>query len=134
MIPPTMTKAEFVESPLFESGDWTNEEAGWYSASCRMLSFNDVQIGASVMFEHETMRSVTLWSEDPVFGTSWDDYSREKELARHARHIEWLSSILGHWGRQFPWGHISAGGYDGKAGFSVIGVRYHSVKAPEIPG
>lgn len=129
-IPSTMTKAGFVASPLFEGGDWTNEKAGWYSASCRMLSFNGVQIDASVMFEYETMRYVTLWSVDPVFGTSWDDYSREKEIARHARHVEWLSSILGSWGRPFPWGRISAGGYDGKAGFSVIGVYYEPAKAP----
>jgi hypothetical protein len=126
----TMTKAEFIAGPLFLDGDWTNEKAGWYSASCGLLTFDDVQLGASVMFEHETLRYVSLWSNEPAFGTSWADYSRDKEIARHSWHVSWLTSQLGNWGRQFPWGRISAGGYDGKSGQSVIALYYEPMKEP----
>ena len=60
--------------------------------------------------------------DDALYGTSWGDWSQEKEQLR-ARHTEdWLRT-MGHPTGTFAWGEVWAG-YDPKAASGGGGVRY----------
>ena len=79
--------------------------------------------GGNGVLEHEAMRFVSLWNNDPVYGTSWDDCTEAKERERDARHLRWLSTMAGGWDRPFPWGRIYCG-IDSKSVGATIIVKY----------
>lgn len=118
------TKTQFLMSPLFDMGGWTNERDGWYAAGSIRLNLSGEEFGASVLFRHEQVHSIGLWIEDPQYGTSWNDYTEEKELARKARHETWLNANVPDWRQEFRWGAIWSG-FDTKGGFSSILIQYH---------
>jgi len=125
IISPGMTKSEFMESPLFAGGDWTNKKDGWYHAVAAPLTIGELHFQASVMFRHERMNTAYLSIDDARYGSSWADYSEPKELAADQRHREWLVETIGVESGKFPWGRIDCA-YDSKSGFSSIILSYSS--------
>ena len=131
---PQMTRSQFISSPLFDSGDFSNESEGWYTALAKPLTITDQPFGASLLFKDEQLHWITLWSADQKYGRSWDDWSEEGELVRDAGHRAWLNATLGAWNQPFGWGEITAG-YDSKTGGSSITIRYfNAASAPDPTG
>ena len=116
-------RTQFMLSELFDSGAWSNESDGWYVAGAIPLTLSGAPFGASALFHDEVLDSITLSIDDPQYGESWDDYTVEREMARDARHKEWLSVNVGDWARPFTWGRILCG-FNSRDGFSKIVVQY----------
>lgn len=75
-------------------------------------------------FQSERLARIDFCASDPKFGTSWADYTEEKERQRQRSHDAWLSECLGD-GRSFWWGAVWSG-IDQKAGGSSIVISYNS--------
>jgi hypothetical protein len=59
------------------------------------------------------------------FGSSWSDWSREKEEKRKLLHDAALKRMLGPGPYELPWGTVWSG-YDDKSGFSSVVVTYRA--------
>jgi hypothetical protein len=127
-IEPFVTKPELLACDLFHEGRWTNESDGWYEATLKPLTILGEELGCSILFHGDELHSIQLMSNDPIFGTSWDDHSWEKEKARKERHEEWLERTVGD-RRNFSWGRIWSD-VDTKAGFASISINYHRLNIP----
>jgi hypothetical protein len=90
----------------------------------------------ALLFEHERLDGCRLWICDPRYGTSWDDWSEEKQLALRDAHDSWLVEMLGPGSRfawaggslpeyRFEWGEVWSS-YDPRSGSSSIGVRFRA--------
>lgn len=78
----------------------------------------------SVYYDEERLTMVHLAAVDGRFGQSWDEWSKEKELARKAHHTHWLAEECGMEASEaFAWGTVSCL-FDEKSGASSIIVRY----------
>lgn len=88
----------------------------------------------ALYFEAERLDMVILALDDPAFGNSWADWSREGEEARKAAHEAWLARIdpaIGD-GRDEPWGFVSSM-FDEKSGGSEIVIRYRASRPEPLP-
>ena len=76
-----------------------------------------------IYFYDELLESVSLTSVDDNSRESWSAWSEEKELEKKEIHDAWLKTILGSASSHYKWGDVWSG-YDSKAGFSSIEIRY----------
>ncbi|HEX9101187.1 MAG TPA: hypothetical protein VF997_03230 [Polyangia bacterium] len=122
----TLSRRGFLASPLAAGAtlDVDNGEHRTY-ALARPLAAGGRAVAASLSFEGEALRGVSLTLADDRVGRSWDEWSENKERARHAAHTRWLRGVLGGQGPAWtlPWGVVESG-YDAKAAFSSISIRY----------
>lgn len=118
-IAPSLTRDEFLASPLF-SGATTHIENEPYHSWALAGTFRSFGLDLHVVlfFHHQRLTLVQLENSDPRF-----DISREKQLACKASHDAWLSRSL-HSKRNFSWGRVWSGYDDAKSGFSSIDVHY----------
>ena len=66
------------------------------------------QIGMSLCFHHGRLDSISVVDLDSSYGTSWADWSEEKEKACAAATERWLAAI-GYGVGTYPWGVVWAG-------------------------
>ena len=120
---PALTRTEFLSAPwAIEAADFIVNEP-WHSWKLGGPHLSGSVPFVIVLFFHgEDLKMVDFAHSDPKFGTSWDDYSVEKEMNRKASHDQWLSACIG-LQRAFPWGSVWSG-YDERGGGSSIFVRY----------
>jgi hypothetical protein len=81
----------------------------------------------------EKIAQITLIDSDPAFGTSWDDYTEDKELARRAAHDAMLERDLGaptridepHFYKEWtlPWGKVISA-HDPRGGTTDVQIIY----------
>lgn len=119
-------RAAFLASPLGAGAEplVDNGEHRSYSLA-RPLTIGGHAASADVYFRGDALATVMLSFSAEEYGTSWDDWSEDKELARRDAHTAWLSTFLDgagpHW--LFSWGAISSL-YDERTGGSYILVTY----------
>jgi len=125
-IAPTLTRSEFLAASWSKpSTDWILN-APWCSwkldFECRSTSVSFIVV---FYFHDERLAMIEMSNADAKFGTSWHDYSLEKELQRDQTHIAWLTECLGP-ERSFTWGTVRTGGYDDPhgGGGASIQIRY----------
>ncbi len=128
-----LTRAAFLSSPLKQAIQNTSDPDPWtvsYNLGPRSLS--GVLLAVRVGFAGERLAGYSLVAVDPRFGTSWDDWSEEKQLAQRDHHDAWLVSQLGppssrvmgdelHY--ELPWGSAWST-FDRRGGGSSIGVSF----------
>jgi hypothetical protein len=125
-IGPSLRRSEF------EDAAWAQGAAGmvfngpWASWKLKGQYWSlELPFTVIVYFEGERLAMLDFCNADPQFGTSWEDYSEEKERRRKQSHDGWLNKSLGRH-RSFPWGEVTSG--DGRdphgGGASSIVVRY----------
>jgi hypothetical protein len=113
---------------------WDDMQTGWMHAHLPGEVDGDRNVGVRLLFEGERLEGYRLAILDPRYGTSWDDWSEEKQLAQRDAHDQWLVEMLGPGVRTrapggmelsytFPWGDVWST-YDPRSGGSSIGVRY----------
>ena len=121
---PALTHAAFLGSPLCAGAkDWVVNEP-WHSYQLPRIPIRATELIVTLYFEGERLTQVDLFDADPAFGSSgWEDWSEDKELARKARHEEWLSDVFDAPLGKYPWGMI-ASTYDARSGSSNIILAY----------
>lgn len=78
----------------------------------------------SICFYKGQCESISLAIHNPQkYGSGWDDWSEEKEIARAKDTEEWLKK-MGYPCGNYSWGNIWAG-YDPKGGSGHAGVRFN---------
>jgi hypothetical protein len=127
------TRAAFLSSPLKQTVQSTSDADGWtasYDLGVRSLA--GVSLSVRVSFAGERLAGCTLVDVDPRFGTSWDDWTEEKQLALRDHHDDWLVSQLGpppsrapgdELRYELPWG-TAWSTFDRRGGGCSIGVSF----------
>jgi len=90
-----MTRDDFLASPLFAVSKPMNQNAPWSRYSFRPVTADGEHFAGDVCFYDGVLYSLSLCSIRPEFGSSWNDYSVEKERAAHCFHKELLKRIFG---------------------------------------
>jgi hypothetical protein len=89
----------------------TDNNYSWYSLPpLKDVEFN---IGISACFFHRKLVHISLAAISSEFGTSWDDFTEEKEKARAKKTRAWLKKVSLDTGT-YSWGTVDCG-YDAKA-------------------
>jgi hypothetical protein len=125
-----MTLTKFGASPLFEGA----RKLGFDGT----LVLPDHTVGGTVFritlhFDDTVLIGVDLMISDKRFGTSWEEFSWEKEMARKAAHEEWLAQVLGvarlpaseatrAW--KYPWERVESYA-DKRSDIISIGISYN---------
>lgn len=96
---------------------------GWVWYSFPALSDEGMVVGISLAFFNGTLREMSCaHSDSALYGSSWNEWSREKEELRVRNTTAWLKK-KGYSLGTFPWGQVWAS-FDEKGGFGSGGVRY----------
>jgi hypothetical protein len=120
-IGPGLTRTEFLASPLAATAEplSINEpHASWRVA--RSFGRRPFQLG--LFFEADRLQVVVLAQEDALFGSSWTDWSLEREMARKAAHEAWLATFdpaIGH-SHGYDWGSVQSIYDDRSAGSQIV--------------
>jgi hypothetical protein len=122
---PSLTREQFLASPLASQSRELVRNEPHCSFALPTVQFGGHSFAWSLWFHGSALRHVSIACADAEFGSSWSDWSDERELARQRLYDSLLQSVLGpDWSRQrYPWGTVDSG-YDPKGGFSSIGVSY----------
>src|ERR1700754_124914 len=124
VIHPALTREEYLSSPLAGARvNGGNEPYGSFSPGALEIMGDSFLLTLNFYGSHLT--SVDLFANDKRFGTSWADWSKEKEIQRKRFHESWLGKVLGNdrYPYYYDWGSVESF-YDEKGGFSYITVRY----------
>ena len=124
-IGPGLQRSEFLDADWAQGASVLVANEPWQSLKLdgeyRSRSLKFVLI---LYFHGDRLARIDFCASDPKFGTSWEDYSEEKERQRQASHDAWLWECLGE-RRSFWWGTVWSG-IDPKGGGSSIVVSYKS--------
>jgi hypothetical protein len=128
MLGPATQREAFLASPLGARAAPLVKNEPWCSWQVPGLRIGGLPFALGAYFHGAALSSLGFALIDKRFGSSWDDWSEEKERARDAAHKAWLVVQLGPSDapnalRSYPWGSVSAG-YDSKGGGSSIWIRY----------
>jgi hypothetical protein len=127
VIAPSLTRDPFLGSSLADGATTHVENEPYHSWKLKgTFRSAGLELLVVLYFREQQLTMVSLTDADPRFGTSWDDHSLEKEMARKASHDLWLSRALGP-GRNFSWGSVWSG-YDARAAFSDVVVKYAAAR------
>jgi hypothetical protein len=74
-------------------------------------------------FLNNKLTEIRLYSEEIALGTSWLDFSEQKELERKKEHDKWLEFLIGKGPYLYSWGEIISV-FDKKGGVSSKIIRY----------
>lgn len=122
-IRPSLTRDDFLLSPLAAGARTHVQNEPYHSWKLAGEYFSSGhRLLVVLWFHHQRITALSLTDVDPYLGTSWADYSLEKEMTRKSRHDSWLEKSLGAQ-RKFPWGKVWSG-YDERGGFSSIEIAY----------
>lgn len=120
---PDFTRQQFLASPLHRKA----QRLIFNEPHCSFLtpphSIGGLRFILSLGFFNERLETLSLAHDTPELGTSWDDWTREKEERRKQIHDRWLETQLGTSQRRFAWGEIWSE-YDDRSGGSSICIRY----------
>ena len=133
-VDPSVTRSEFRASLMAAGAQWDDMHTGWMHAQLPVEVDGDRKVGVRLLFDGERFDGYRLWLVDARYGTSWDDWSEEKQLAQRDAHDAWLVEMLGPGLRRqtpggmelsysLPWGDVWSA-YDPRSAGSSIGVRF----------
>jgi hypothetical protein len=128
------TRSTFLASPLAKRCRTEDIHTGWWRLSLQPAALGGLLFAVDLTFEAERLESYSLALIDARYGTSWEDWSDEKQRALRKAHDAWLVRCLGRGKRRasgrgkelfyaFAWGEAWSS-FDPKGGSSAIGVRF----------
>ncbi len=136
VIGPGLTQEAFRASPLGAASEELTRNPPWLLFGFRHAEAGGERFAGHCCFHGEQVEFVTLTVERPEFGSSWAEFSKEKEKARQEHHNTWLLTQLHDhpathtlwldtptWEWAFPWGRVYSG-WDVKNGTTEIVIRY----------
>src|SRR5690242_14743999 len=80
----------------------------YHSYSLGTQSIGNETFFVALYFYDQKLESVELAISAKEFGTSWDDWSEEKELKRKEAHDNWLTAHTGRAACAYDWGEIGS--------------------------
>lgn len=126
----SLTLAALLASKPGRSASVERTATGFTHVDLGRITFDDHVFLVRVSFQGERLDSYALSDADPRFGSTSDDWSSKKELARRDAHDAWLRKALGEGGGKgpglaykLPWGEAWSS-YDAAGGAASIGVRF----------
>ena len=118
-----LSRSQFLQTPeFFEARVFVRSEP-WCSYRLPAIPQKHTELVIVVQFHGEELVSLALCHGAHCFGTSWENWSEERELARKAFHERWLASEVGVQAGKYAWGDIDSY-YDEQGRFSTIAIRY----------
>jgi hypothetical protein len=132
-IGPELSRMAFLAGSLARGAESLVANGPWHSWRLRR-TIGGRAFHAGLYFEDERLDMVVLALDDPAFGRSWAEWSREHEQDRKAAHEAWLAASdpsIGD-GREEPWGFVSSV-FDEKSGGSEIVIRYGARLPERLP-
>ncbi|MBD8874653.1 hypothetical protein [Rhodanobacter sp. DHB23] len=117
-----LTEDALLSSFQHEQLTSTDMHTGWVWYRLPAFAESNLVIGVSLGFNSGVLEQVSLSDTHPKYGTNWNTWSEERELARAEQIGSWLAGN-GFAPGTYPWGSIWAG-YDAKSGFGHAVVRY----------
>ena len=121
-IGPHMSRSEFLSLPVGKSASIVVRNEPFCSYNIGRHEISGLVFAVTIYFYNELLESVSISSVDNE-STSWSDWSEEKELKKKEMHDRWLKKLVGKASSHYKWGEVWSG-YDSKAGFSSIEIRY----------
>jgi hypothetical protein len=129
-----LSRSSLLISPLSSHATCDDMDTGWMHVCLAPQTIDGLVFDVELHFEGERLDGYSLSLVDPRYGTCWDDYSEEKQLAQRDAHDTWLMANLGAGNREpgprgpelrysFAWGDAYST-FDPKGGSSSIGVRF----------
>lgn len=129
-----LSRSSLLASPMSAQATCEDMHTGWMHVYLGPQDLDGTKFGVALHFESERLDGYSLSLVDARYGTSWDDYSEEKQLAQRDAHDAWLIATLGPGNREpspqgpelqysFPWGDAWST-FDARAGSSSVGVRF----------
>ena len=123
VIASSLSRSQFLQTAAFSAASVSVRNEPWCSYRLPSIPQPDTELFIVLQFHGEQLLSLNLTHGAARFGTSWADWSEERELALKAFHERWLSTELRTPPGEYPWGSISSH-YDAKGGFSSITLQY----------
>ena len=123
VISSTLTRSQFLETSAFSAATVSVRNEPWCRFKLPGLPLPETELCIQLQFHAERLVSLLLCHGAARFGSSWKDWSEERELARKVFHEQWLTRELRIKLGNYAWGAISSD-YDAEAGFSSISIRY----------
>lgn len=117
-----LTRSAFLSSPLCSGAKMLIKNEPYCTWKLGGEYRSAISFVITLCFHDERLIRVDLTHVDPRYGTSWSDWSDEKEAQRKAEHDRWLKGHLGS-KRTFGWGKVSSD-YDPRAGASSISIAF----------
>ena len=121
-IGPPLSRTEFLSHPAGKSASIVVKNEPFCSYNLGTHEISGLNFTVTVYFYNELLESISISSVDNE-SASWSDWSEQKELERKEIHDRWLKNLLGKASSHHKWGEVWSG-YDSKAGFSSIEIRY----------
>jgi hypothetical protein len=122
VLSPLLTRSVFLSSPNGARAKRIVDNAPWRSFR---FEENEESLAVIVFFKGETLESVQITVTGPELGTSWENWSEEKELKRKRANDQWLIGKGLVPDKIYSWGTVWSG-YDRKDGSSSIIIRYQN--------
>ena len=121
---PRTTRDAFLASAIGQHATPGTINPPWanYGAFLAAGEIGPFPADVSLQFRDEALVWVTIMNLSEEFGTSWDDWSREKEEARRRAHNEWLRTSGLPPGR-YPFAEVWSD-YSEKDALSKIVIQY----------
>ena len=121
-------------SPLGADARREDLPAGWTHVYFGSGDPDGNAFGVALHFDGDRLYGYSVSLADPRYGTSWDDYTEEKQFAKRNAHDAWLIASLGEGTREpsprgpelryaLPWGDVWST-FDARGGSTSIGVRF----------
>lgn len=136
-IGPLLTKEQLLSSSLKEKAEpWGVHEPFYH---CRIIAATSdgTPFVLVLSFGDGNLYEVSLTYDSAEFGSSWEDWSEERERERKAKHDEWLRKI-GITHQIYGWGRVDSS-FDEQIGASSIVItysahadRYATVRMPVV--
>ena len=92
----------------------------WYDLPETCIAGKQIVVG--LCFFQRALHSIVFAVSDPIYGTTWDDWSESKERARAEATRTWLESV-GYSVGKYRWGVVYAE-FDPRGGGGGAGVRF----------
>ena len=121
---PTLTRAQFLRMPVAAASTPGDRHGGWSRYQLPAMPQRDTELYAVLHFDGERLASLDLLHSAARFGTSWAEWTQEREQARKTFHEQWLAAELRLPCGEYPWGTVSSC-YDPHGGASLIVISYH---------
>jgi hypothetical protein len=121
-IGPRLSRTEFLSLPVGKSASIIVRNEPFCSYNIGTHEISGLIFTVTVYFYGELLESVSISFVENE-STSLSDWSEQKELEKKEIHDTWLKSLPGKASSHYKWGEVWSG-YDPKAGFSSIEIRY----------
>ncbi|QIF03325.1 hypothetical protein [Roseimicrobium sp. ORNL1] len=133
-IDPSLTRGEYLASAQATQGEEVVKNGPYCSFRLPPVALGDHTFGCILGFYGRTLDRVSIGCADAVYGTSWDDWTLDREMAKKKIHDALLRKALGLFWRRwtYKWGRVWSG-YDPKGAHSSIIVTYSTALAVGPP-